>query len=143
MADTDRIPEALADKVGRTIVKKGRVYFEVAAKDLHDVVRVLFSQLGYRLSTASAMEMRRGLEVLYHFSDDATGRYYCPRVVVADLENPKIPSIAPLVKGAEWIEREIAELFGIVFEGHPRPGPLLTRDHPNPPDRPLRLRRKP
>jgi NADH:ubiquinone oxidoreductase subunit C len=28
-------------------------------------------------------------------------------------------SIAPIVKGAEWIEREMAELFGITFEGHP------------------------
>ena len=143
MAELDRIPESLAGKAGRTTVKKGRVYFEVAAKDLHDVVRVLFSEMGCRLSTASAMEMRRGLEVLYHFSDDASGRYYCPRVVVADLQNPKVPSIAPLVKGAEWIEREMAELFGIVFEGHPRPGRLLTMDRPHPPDRPLRLRREP
>jgi NADH-quinone oxidoreductase subunit C len=54
-----------------------------------------------------------------------------------------MPSITPIIRGAEWIEREISELFGIAFEGHPRPERLLTRDHPKPPDRPLRLRRKP
>jgi len=129
--------------MGRTIAKKGRLYFEVAKKDLHDVVGHLFLTKGCRLSTATAMEMYRGLEILYHFSDDATGRYYCPRVVITDLKDPKSPSIAPIVKGAEWIEREMAELFGITFEGHPHPGRLLTRDHPKPPDRPLRLRRTP
>jgi NADH-quinone oxidoreductase subunit C len=64
-------------------------------------------------------------------------------VVLTDLKDPKMPSIAPIVKGAEWIEREISELFGITFEGHPWPERLLTRDHPHPPDRPLRQRRKP
>jgi NADH-quinone oxidoreductase subunit C len=143
MAEQDRFLDGLAGKIGRTVAKKERLYFEVAADDLHAVVRHLFLDRGCRLSTASAMEMRRGLEVLYHFSHDATGRYYCPRVVLTDLEDPKMPSIAPIIKGAEWIEREISELFGITFEGHPWPERLLTRDHPHPPDRPLRLRRKP
>jgi NADH-quinone oxidoreductase subunit C len=143
MAEQDRFLDGLEGKIGRTVAKKGRLYFDVAVKDLHDVVRHFFLARGCRLSTASAMEMRRGLEVLYHFSHDATGRYYCPRVVLTNLEAPKMPSIAPIIKGAEWIEREISELFGIVFEGHPHPGRLLTRDHPQPPDRPLRLRRKP
>jgi len=143
MAEKDRFLDGLEGKIGRTIAKKGRLYFEVADKDLHDVARHLFVTKGCRLSTATAMEMYRGIEVLYQFSHDATGHYYCPRVVITDLENPKMHSITPIVKGAEWIEREMAELFGIVFEGHPNPEKLLTRDHPKPPDRPLRLRRKP
>jgi NADH-quinone oxidoreductase subunit C len=142
MAEHDEFLGGLEGKVGRVVAKKGRLYFEVAGQDLPDVARHLFLAKGCRLSTASAMEMRRGLEILYHFSHDATGRYVCPRVVISDLDNPRVPSIAPVIKGAEWIEREIAELFGVAFEGHPRPGRLLTRDHPNPPDRPLRLRRR-
>ncbi len=142
MAERDHFLDGLEGKIGRTIAKKGRLYFEVADKDLHDVVRHLFSKKGCRLSTASAMEMYRGLEVLYHFSDDATGRYFCPRVVITDLKNPKMNSITPIVKGAEWIEREISELFGITFEGHPNPKKLLTRDHPNPSHQPLRQRRR-
>jgi NADH-quinone oxidoreductase subunit C len=133
--------KSMGPKIGRTIDKKGRLYFEVSAENLHEVVRYLFRTMGCRLSTATGMEMYRGLEVLYHFSHDATGQYFCPRVVMTDKENPRMPSIAPLVKGAEWIEREMAELLGITFEGHPRPEPLLTRNHPCPPDKPLRKRR--
>ena len=143
MAERDHFLDGLEGKIGRTVAKKGRLYFEVADNDLPDVVRHLFLKKGCRLSTATAMEMYRGLEVLYQFSHDATGRYFCPRVVLTDLENPKMHSVAPIVKGAEWIEREMSELFGITFEGHPRPERLLTRDHPKPPVRPLRLRRKP
>jgi NADH-quinone oxidoreductase subunit C len=143
MAEKDHFLDGLEGKIGRTIAKKGRLYFEVADKDLHDVVRHLFLTKGCRLSTATATEMYRGLEVLYQFSHDATGRYFCPRVVITDLKNPKMHSIAPIVKGAEWIEREMSELFGIAFDGHPHPERLLTRDHPKPPYQPLRLKRRP
>ena len=30
-----------------------------------------------------------------------------------------IPSAFPLWKGADWMEREVYDMFGIVFEGHP------------------------
>jgi len=143
MAEKDAVLEGLEGRISRTVAKKGRFFFEVADEDLRDVARHLFVTKGCRLSTATATETHRGLEVLYHFTDDATGNYYCPRVVMTDRVRPKMRSIAPIVKGAEWIEREMAELFGITFEGHPRPERLLTRDHPKPPDRPLRLRRTP
>jgi len=30
-----------------------------------------------------------------------------------------LPSAYPLWKGADWLEREVYDMFGIVFEGHP------------------------
>ncbi|MDH4197544.1 MAG: NADH-quinone oxidoreductase subunit C [Candidatus Aminicenantes bacterium] len=141
MAEKEKFLKEMGAKVGKTIDRPGRLYFEVRNDDLHDVVRYLFRTLGCRLSTATGQETYRGLEVLYHFSLDATGQYFCPRVVMTDKANPRMNSIAPIVKGAEWIEREMAELLGIVFQGHPRPGPLLTRDHPRGLRQPLRLRR--
>jgi NADH-quinone oxidoreductase subunit C len=33
--------------------------------------------------------------------------------------SPTLPSIQPLWMGADWMEREIFDMFGIVFEGHP------------------------
>lgn len=141
MPDQEGFLRHLAGKIGRTTEKKGRLYFEVADENLLEVVRYLFQTMGCRLSTATGMEMFRGLEILYHFSHDPTGVYFCPRLVIADLKDPKAPSIAPVIKGAEWIEREMSELLGITFVGHPQPERLLTRDHPKVPHLPLRRRR--
>ena len=33
--------------------------------------------------------------------------------------NLSIPSVVPLWEGADWMEREVYDMFGIVFEGHP------------------------
>jgi len=33
--------------------------------------------------------------------------------------NPRMPSLTPLYRGAEYQEREAYDLFGIVYEGHP------------------------
>src|SRR5690348_13423982 len=42
-------------------------------------------------------------------------RTRCPR------DDPRVPSLAEVFGGAAWHERETAELFGIVFDGHPDP----------------------
>ncbi len=36
-----------------------------------------------------------------------------------------IPSIAAVTKAADWAEREISDLYGVSFVGHPSPGRLL------------------
>jgi len=40
-------------------------------------------------------------------------------------ENPNAPTATAVWEGANWYEREAMELFGIQFEGHPDPRPLL------------------
>ncbi len=40
-------------------------------------------------------------------------KVYLPR------ENPKIPSVYWIWKGADWQERESYDMYGIVYEGHP------------------------
>ncbi len=53
--------------------------------------------------------------------------------VVTDLAStsdaPEIPSITPLFPAANWYEREIQDLFGIISVGHPDPRRLAV--HPN------------
>jgi NADH-quinone oxidoreductase subunit C len=49
-------------------------------------------------------------------------RTRCPR------DDAHVPSLAGLFGGAGWHERETAELFGITFDGHPDPSPLLLSD---------------
>ena len=46
----------------------------------------------------------------------------------APKDNPAFASVTPVWRGAEWYEREGAELFGVTFEGHPNPEHLLLWD---------------
>jgi NADH-quinone oxidoreductase subunit C len=136
---------AFLKKYGRrftqVIRKKNRLYFVVNDKDIREIAEVLFHEMGCRLSTATATEVYDALEVLYHFSHDASGFYFCPRIRMTDKKNPVMNSITPVVRGAEWIEREMLDLWGITFRDHPRPERLLTRDHPEKLDKPLRFGR--
>ncbi|HSR17602.1 MAG TPA: NADH-quinone oxidoreductase subunit C [Ignavibacteriaceae bacterium] len=118
------------DKIGKKIQKPRRLYFEVENENILEVADYLFKKLRCRLSTATGQETYRGIEVLYHFSNDKTGDYYCPRIVMKDKSCPKMNSISSVVVGAEWIEREMMEMLGITFDGHPHPEPLLTGNHP-------------
>lgn len=145
MREKERLLAAFGDRIGATVDKKGRFYFEVAPSDIRSVAGWLIRELGCRLSTATAQEDLDGMEVQYHFSHDSSGAFFCPRVVLRDPERLVTPSIATLCRGAEWIEREMAEYWGITFEGHPRPEPLLTRNHPDGTGlgQPFRIRRTP
>lgn len=138
MPDYKEFVSTMGDKIVSKIEKPQRLYFEVKNEDIITVADYLFNTLGCRLSTATGQESYKGIEVLYHFSHDATGDYYCPRVVMRDKNNPVMNSITPIVKGAEWIEREMAEMLGITFEGHPKPEPLLTGNNPKKLKVPLR-----
>ncbi len=42
--------------------------------------------------------------------------------------NPSIKSITPLFDGANWLERETYDFFGIQFEGHPNLTRILNMD---------------
>ena len=44
------------------------------------------------------------------------------RVVVkagVDGPDPELPSVVPLWAGANWMEREVYDMYGITFKGHP------------------------
>ena len=48
--------------------------------------------------------------------------------VSLDTSNPKVPSLAPIYKGADWHEREVYDLFGVEFIGHPNLKRILLPD---------------
>lgn len=56
--------------------------------------------------------------LVYLLLNTESGERLTVRTFVDDPE-PSVPSVAPLWEGANWLEREAWDLFGIHFEGHP------------------------
>lgn len=95
-----------------------RVYVEIDPGALRDIAREMFEELKFRFAIATAVQTMEGFQILYHFSSDKTGLILSLRVRLGK-ENPEADSIADVVPAADWIEREMFELFGIKFNGRP------------------------
>ena len=104
-----------------------RLYIRIPRERLTDAAKYLHRDCGMRLTTCTGIDTREGFEVLYHFSEDKTGIMYTLKVL-APKDDPRIESQAPWFPATDWIEREMHELLGIDFPGHPNLIPLLTSD---------------
>lgn len=60
--------------------------------------------------------------VVYHLRSMASGKRLRVKVAVdegADGQSPVVDSATPLWKNANWAEREVWDMYGIAFRGHP------------------------
>jgi Ni,Fe-hydrogenase III component G len=104
-----------------------RIYISADNETAKAIVVYLFTELKVRLSTISGVDARAGVELLYHLAVDGEGLVITVRTTVAKPEL-EIASITPEVPAAEWVEREIREMLGVNFAGHPNPATLLLSD---------------
>jgi NADH:ubiquinone oxidoreductase subunit D/NADH:ubiquinone oxidoreductase subunit C len=93
---------------------------------LLDVARYLRDELDYdMLASATAVDYIKDghIEVVYHAQHSQGGepftfRVRLPRPQGNDLTAP-VPSLTPVYAGAEFQEREIYDMYGVPFSGHP------------------------
>jgi len=125
----EEISAKIKDRFSKKILKvfeksPRRIYIDFDPKDIPEVVNFLFRDLEGRLATATGIDTRKNIEILYHFSFDSSGTIVSLRTLI-DRNHPEIESVTPIIKAAEWIEREIHELLGVNFRNHPNLKRLL------------------
>jgi NADH-quinone oxidoreductase subunit C len=113
------------DAVGRHAVSCGDTIAYVARERSHDVLAWLKDAPGQRfdyLTDVTAVEYRdpeRPLEVVYQLRSLARRADLRVKVELEQREPLEMRSVWDLWKGADWLEREVYDMFGVVFSGHP------------------------
>ncbi len=104
-----------------------RVYIEIKPESIIKVASYIFKDLGARFNTASGVDVRQHMEILYHFIIEDINLLISLRVKLPK-SKLEIDSLAPSIEATNWIEREMHELLGINFKGHPDLRRLLLSD---------------
>jgi NADH-quinone oxidoreductase subunit C len=98
-------------------------YFKVAADKWLEVAKTLRDdpELDFDfLNNVTAVDwLKQGrIDVVYHLWSYGK-KHGCVVKVELPRDKPRVPSVAPLWKAADWNEREQFDLFGVEFLGHP------------------------
>jgi Ni,Fe-hydrogenase III component G len=104
-----------------------RLYIDMTPVAVKEASRLMLGDIGARFQIATGVATREGIEVMYHWALDREGCVITLRTLLG-YEQPEVDSIATLCPAAEWIEREMWELLGIQFRGHPDLRHLLLDD---------------
>ena len=117
--------ERFGDAIRRVDVAWGETTVYVARERLLEIVRFLHDDSEHQydyLSDVTAVEYRdleRPLEVVWHLRSLPRRRFLRLKVELARGAPLEVQSVWPVYKGADWLERECFDMFGIRFTGHP------------------------
>jgi len=125
---------ALQSRLGSSVqiqpAHLGRASIQVKVGSHRDVLKLLLeSDNSAGISALTGLDLGETIGLMYHMRSNnaiVTIRTEVPK------QNPTISTIADILPGAVFHEREAADLFGVVFEGHPNPARLvLPEDWPD------------
>jgi NADH-quinone oxidoreductase subunit C len=113
-----RLKEGFADG----IVEADQKSLLVKSESLFDIASFLKAEPGLEfnyLVHITAVDYHEYFELVYHLVSLKHNHSLVIKTRYHDREAPTIPSLVSLWRGAELQEREIFDLMGIRFEGHP------------------------
>jgi len=150
----DHVADALARAypevsaaVERTVVDRGELTLHVRrenlgglAQQLRDDDELRFELLSSLSGVHYPMDKGRELHVVYELTSMTHNRRVRLEVAAPD-DDPHVPSVVRVWPTADFQEREVWDLFGVVFDGHPALTRIMMPDdwpgHPQRKDYPL------
>jgi len=131
-APLDTLKERFPDAAAQVTYYAGEVTTVVPASRLLEILsflktddRTAFNLLA-DLTAADYPKREKRFDVVYHLYSIPRNHRLRLKAQVGEAE--AVPSAASLYHAAEWHEREIFDLFGIKFEGHPDLRRILLPD---------------
>lgn len=143
------LPEAVQDVIefrGETTLVIARPHIVAACQFLRDTRGLVYNYLS-DISAVDYLEPYGGwgdrperFALAYHLLSMLYFRRLRLKVYVPE-DDPVVDTVTPVWPGANWLEREIADMMGIRFAGHPDPRRLMMPEdwngHPHRRDYPL------
>jgi len=142
----EKIVQALQEKFGSSIEEfRDEVHVFVKAEQIVDALTLLRDKYEFELLSAMTAsdywpQTSPRFHVIYQLTSLAKNLSVQLRVLVNG-DQPRVPTATRVYEVANWRERELVDMFGIEFEGHPDPRRLLLPEdqdgHPLRKDFPL------
>ncbi|MEM2897011.1 MAG: NADH-quinone oxidoreductase subunit C [Candidatus Bathyarchaeia archaeon] len=114
----EELKKAFGEKIIDTkIQRKGRIFISVPTESYKDLIKYLVEKMQIiHVSTITGIDSGEKIEVMPHLfgrGSEITVKVAIPK------EKPEIDTITDILPGASLYEREVHDLLGVVFVGHP------------------------
>ena len=112
----------LQEAIPGSIVSTGKADIVVESNKLLEVAGYLKNTAGLDfdyLTFVTAVDLLDYMEIVYRLVSLKHNQSLILKIRCYDRENPVVPSVVSLWRAAYYQEREIFDLFGIKFDGHP------------------------
>ena len=139
----DAVRSALGESVLDAVDLVGEVTLTINRAGIVDVCRILRDDFAYQqlmeIAGVDYPERPERFEVVYHLL--SLTKNHRIRVKLSTDEATPVPSVTGLWPVAGWLEREVFDMYGVLFDGNPDLRRILTdygfRGHPFRKDFPL------
>jgi len=116
------VARRLAEGVEGAVAASTDEWVEVAPNRIEDALRWLHDDADLdaaQLSNLCAVDRSDRFEVVYHLQSLDQNHQIVVKAIVDDRDEPSLPSVYGVYRGALLQEREVYDLMGISFDGHP------------------------
>ena len=116
------VTQQIAEKLPKAVINSTDTAILVDSNSLLDVAAFLKETPGFDfdyLTTITAVDYYQYFEVVYLLVSMEHNHSLVLKARCYDRDNPTLPSLVGLWRSADHQEREIYDLMGITFEGHP------------------------